>query len=119
MKRTHVALALLLSIFSVSQAQAAPLAEYLADTLMLPARTAAIGSALVFTTPVRAARGAMEMAANVCPDDPSDALIFEYAAVPLGFTAGAIVGSVDGAGRTIRKAWDKPFSADSFTVEED
>lgn len=118
MKNIQASLLLALSLICAQQAQAADLGEYLSDTLLLPARTAAIGSALAVTTPVRTARGAVEMAKSVCPENSGDTLIFEYAAVPFGFAAGALLGSCEGAGETINKAWNKPFSTESFSVDE-
>lgn len=116
MKRIIAPLAMVLSFGFVPNAMAAEPAEYLQDTLMLPVRTAAIVSALAVTTPVRSARGAVETARKMYPEQNADTLIFEYAAVPLGLAAGAFTGSVDGAGDTINKAWDKPFSAESFNI---
>lgn len=111
------ALLLTLTAFSMPQAKSADLSEYVQDTVLLPVRTAAIVSALSLTSPLRAAKGAVEMAKQVSPDPSPDTLVFEYAAVPLGLVAGALVGPFDGAESTINKAWDKPFSAESFSIE--
>ena len=117
MKKVLSALALMLSLISVQQAQAADLGEYLQDTILLPVKTAAIVSALTVTSPVRAARGGMETAKEVAPTQSPDTLVFEYAKVPVGFAAGALAAPFNGAADTINKAWEKPFSAESFSVE--
>ncbi|MBX9770473.1 MAG: hypothetical protein K2X29_03840 [Candidatus Obscuribacterales bacterium] len=117
MKKVYSALALLLSLAAAPQAQAADFGEYVQDTLLLPVRTAAIVSALSVTSPVRAARGGVETAKQACPDQSGDTLVFEYAAVPFGFAVGALAGPFEGAGETINKAWEKPFSSESFQVE--
>jgi len=117
MKRVLSALLLSAALLSASRVNAADLSEYVQDTVLLPVRTAAIVSALSITSPVRAAKGAVEMARQVTPDQSPDTLVFEYAAVPLGFAAGALAGPFDGAETTINKAWDKPFSAESFSID--
>lgn len=121
MKKSLLAIALVLPFLSVpQQAQSAELGEYMQDTLMLPVRGAAIISALGVTMPKRAIRGAMTAAKDVAPESSGDTVVFEYAAVPLGFAAGALAGAVaaDDNGSTINKAWDKPFSNESFSIEQ-
>lgn len=118
MKKALSALALVLAFNLASQAHAADLNEYLQDTALLPVRAAAIVSALTVTTPKRAARAGMEAASLVTPSQSPDTLIFEYAAVPIGFAVGALAGPFDGATGTINKAWDKPFSSESFSLAQ-
>lgn len=118
MKNILAPLVMVMSLACVPQAQAAEPGEYLQDTVLLPFRTAAIVSALAVTTPVRSAKAAVETAKLYAPDQSPDTLIFEYAAVPVGFAVGAVTGSVDGAGETVSRAWDKPFSAESFNTDK-
>ena len=117
MKKSIAALCLLVSAIAIPQAKAADLNEYVQDTVMLPVRTAAILSALTVTTPVRAVQGGLESANACAPKSGNDTLVFEYAAVPIGFAAGAIAAPFNGAGQTINKAWEKPFSTESFSVK--
>ena len=118
MKSMSALLALTFCLSLVPQVQAAEPGEYLQDTMLLPVRTAAIVSALAVTTPVRTVQGAIDSARTNMPNQSPDTLIFEYAAVPLGMAAGAINSSLDGAGKTINKAWDKPFSMESFDISD-
>lgn len=116
MKKVFSALALLIAVTNAPQAYCANLEEYMQDTFLLPVRTAAVVSALTVTSTKRAARGAVETAREATPSSSPDTLVFEYAAVPFAFAAGAIAGPVEGAGDTINKAWDKPFSTESFEI---
>lgn len=117
MRLKHFLIALILMLSALPQAESAELSEYVADTILLPVRTAAIGSAIAVTSPIRSCRAAVSTAKLLCPDNSPDTTIFEYAAVPLGFVAGACAGPADGAGETINRAWNKPFSLESFQVE--
>lgn len=118
MKKLLAAFALILPLYGIpQQTQAAELGEYVQDTLMLPVRGAAIFSALGVTMPKRAARGAITTAKDLSPTPSPDTVVFEYAAVPLGFVGGAVAGTFDGAGETINKAWNKPFSNESFEID--
>lgn len=117
MKKLFSALALLIAITNTPQAYCANLDEYVQDTVLLPVRTAAIVSALTVTSSKRAAKGAIETAREAVPNASPDTLVFEYAAVPFGFAAGALAGPFEGASDTINKAWEKPFSTESFQIE--
>ena len=116
MKKLLSALALLVAVTN-TPAYCANLDEYVQDTVMLPVRTAAIVSALTVASTKRAAKGAIETAKEDVPNASPDTLVFEYAAMPVGFVAGAIAGPFDGASETINKAWEKPFSTESFEIK--
>lgn len=116
MKKALSALALLIAVTNAPQAFCANLEEYVQDTVMLPVRTAAIVSALTVTSSKRAAHGAIQGAKDACPTQSPDTLVFEYAGIPIGLTAGAITKPFEGVGDTINKAWEKPFSNESFEI---
>lgn len=93
--------------------------EPIREALLLPIRSVAVGTSLVVTAPIESIKGGMRAAKSVLPADSQDLEPVHLVSGPAFFLGGAVLGPVEQAPRLAKKAWENPFSSESFTTNED
>ncbi|MBY0546409.1 MAG: hypothetical protein K2W95_03910 [Candidatus Obscuribacterales bacterium] len=88
--------------------------EPIREALLLPIRSVAVGTSLVLTAPVESLKGGMRAAKSVLPVDSENLEPAHLVAGPAFFVGGAVLGPVEQAPKIAKKAWDSPFSSESF-----
>lgn len=88
--------------------------EPIREALLLPIRGVAVGTSLVLTAPVESLKGGMRAAKSILPGDSDNLEPAHLVTAPAFFVGGALLGPVEQAPRIAKKAWDSPFSAESF-----
>lgn len=88
--------------------------EPIREALLLPIRSVAVGTSLVLTAPVESLKGGMRAAKSVLPVESDNLEPAHLVAGPAFFLGGAVLGPVEQAPKIAKKAWDSPFSSESF-----
>lgn len=88
--------------------------EPIREALLLPIRSVAVGTSLVLTAPVESLKGGMRAAKSILPVDSDNLEPAHLVAGPAFFLGGAVLGPVEQAPKIAKKAWDSPFSSESF-----